>query len=398
MLEGPQRPGSQRQPDTLDGKVGAFYRSFMDEARIEKLGASPLAAATRRPCATQRSRRARRRSWAGRTSTSSRHCSRPTSTSTSRIRRATSSTSRSRASACPTATTTSSLNSRRPRTAYQAYVAQLLRVGRLARRRRAREGRRRVRDADRRRRVGRRRSSATRSPLYNPMTSGGNCRRSRRASTGRASSPALDLSQATRLIVAGEERVSEDRRGLRKAPLATLRAWHAFHVADNAAPYLSKPVRRRVLRTARQDADGPEGAAARAGSAASPPSAAATTIGAVRLRSARWASASANCTRRVTSAPEAKAKIEALVANLKAAYRARIETSRLDEPGHEERSPEEARHVHDQGRLSRSSARLLRGRDRERRSRRQRAPCRGRRLGVLHRAPVRAGRSHATGS
>jgi putative endopeptidase len=32
----------EHQPSTLDGKVGAFYRSFMDSARIEKLGAAPL--------------------------------------------------------------------------------------------------------------------------------------------------------------------------------------------------------------------------------------------------------------------------------------------------------------------------------------------------------------------
>jgi putative endopeptidase len=29
-------------PDTTEGKVGAFYKSFMDEANVEKLGASPL--------------------------------------------------------------------------------------------------------------------------------------------------------------------------------------------------------------------------------------------------------------------------------------------------------------------------------------------------------------------
>ena len=27
---------------TIEGKVGAFYKSFMDEKRIEKAGASPL--------------------------------------------------------------------------------------------------------------------------------------------------------------------------------------------------------------------------------------------------------------------------------------------------------------------------------------------------------------------
>lgn len=32
-----------QQPDTLDGKVGAFYRSFMDDARIEALGAKAIA-------------------------------------------------------------------------------------------------------------------------------------------------------------------------------------------------------------------------------------------------------------------------------------------------------------------------------------------------------------------
>ncbi len=32
-----------REPATLAGKAGAFYRSFMDEARIERLGAAPLA-------------------------------------------------------------------------------------------------------------------------------------------------------------------------------------------------------------------------------------------------------------------------------------------------------------------------------------------------------------------
>jgi putative endopeptidase len=33
-----------QEPSTLDGKVGAFYTAFMDEARVEKLGAEPIAA------------------------------------------------------------------------------------------------------------------------------------------------------------------------------------------------------------------------------------------------------------------------------------------------------------------------------------------------------------------
>ncbi len=33
---------AERSPATTDGKVGAFYKSFMDEANVEKLGAAPL--------------------------------------------------------------------------------------------------------------------------------------------------------------------------------------------------------------------------------------------------------------------------------------------------------------------------------------------------------------------
>src|SRR6266404_7767078 len=33
---------AQPKPATIEGKVGAFYKSFMDEARIEKAGASSL--------------------------------------------------------------------------------------------------------------------------------------------------------------------------------------------------------------------------------------------------------------------------------------------------------------------------------------------------------------------
>jgi putative endopeptidase len=35
--------GASHQPTTVEGKVGAFYKSFMDEARIEELGAKPIA-------------------------------------------------------------------------------------------------------------------------------------------------------------------------------------------------------------------------------------------------------------------------------------------------------------------------------------------------------------------
>src|SRR5258707_9124751 len=33
---------AEHQPTSVEGKVGAYYRAFMDEARIEKLGAAPI--------------------------------------------------------------------------------------------------------------------------------------------------------------------------------------------------------------------------------------------------------------------------------------------------------------------------------------------------------------------
>src|SRR3954451_24823841 len=36
--------GADGQSETLAGKAGAFYRAFMDEATVEKLGATPIAA------------------------------------------------------------------------------------------------------------------------------------------------------------------------------------------------------------------------------------------------------------------------------------------------------------------------------------------------------------------
>ncbi len=65
--------------------------------------------------------------------------------------------------------------------------------------------------------------------------------------------------------------------------------------------------------------------------------------------------------------------------------------ARLDEPGHEKGSAAQARHLHDQGRLSGQSSRLFEGRDPQRRPARQRAPGRRGRLGLRHGTPLRAG-------
>ncbi len=43
IMENAAAHASQVQPATLDGKVGAFYHSYMDEARVDALGAKPIA-------------------------------------------------------------------------------------------------------------------------------------------------------------------------------------------------------------------------------------------------------------------------------------------------------------------------------------------------------------------
>ncbi len=109
------------------------------------------------------------------------------------------------------------------------------------------------------------------------------------------------------------------------APLETIRAWHAFHVADNAAPYLSQPftdayfqLRNKTLSGQREQqvrwkraittvSGGDFGVGDRFGTFGT------MGFGVGQLYSAKY------------FPPEAKAKIEELVTNLKAAYHARIE-------------------------------------------------------------------------
>ena len=38
-----EQAAASREPATLAGKVGAFYRAYMDEARVNQLGVAPLA-------------------------------------------------------------------------------------------------------------------------------------------------------------------------------------------------------------------------------------------------------------------------------------------------------------------------------------------------------------------
>jgi putative endopeptidase len=109
-----------------------------------------------------------------------------------------------------------------------------------------------------------------------------------------------------------------------RTPPATLQAWQAFHIADRAAPYLSKPfvdahfeLHDKTLTAQKEQRPRwkrANSAVAGGDCGAVPDSCFGTLNWAVgELYSARY------------FPPEAKAKIESLVANVKAAYRVRLE-------------------------------------------------------------------------
>jgi putative endopeptidase len=160
--------------------------------------------------------------------------------------------------------------------------------------------------------------------IYNPMS----VAELQKFTPGFAWKPFLDnsgLAKLDRVIVAEKTAFPKIAAVYAKTPLATIQAWHAFHIADNAASYLSKPftsayfeLHSKALAGQQQEkvrwkrgiaavagADG--GAGDRFGSFGT------MGFGVGQVYTAKY------------FPPEAKAKIEELVVNLKAAYRVRIE-------------------------------------------------------------------------
>jgi putative endopeptidase len=139
---------------------------------------------------------------------------------------------------------------------------------------------------------------------------------------------AAGLGQVQRVVVAEKSAFPGIARTFAEAKPATLRAWQAFHVVDNAAPYLAAPFveahfelhYRTLSGQQEQRARWKRALAAVAGADASAGDNFGTfgTLGYAvgQLYTAKY------------FPPEAKAKIEALVANVKTAFRARLE--RLD--------------------------------------------------------------------
>src|SRR5947207_7619040 len=133
------------------------------------------------------------------------------------------------------------------------------------------------------------------------------------------------MDNLTRVVIAEKSAFPKLAGIYAKTPLETIRAWHAFHIADNAAPYLSKAFsaayfdlhgktlsgqkeqQARWKRAITTVSGGDFGVGDRFGTFGT------MGFGVGQLYSAKYFPA------------EAKAKIQALVTNLMAAYRSRIQ-------------------------------------------------------------------------
>jgi len=133
------------------------------------------------------------------------------------------------------------------------------------------------------------------------------------------------MAKLNRVIVAEKSAFPKIIDAYAKTPIDTICAWQAFHIADNAAPYLSKQFTNAYFELHAKTLSGQKEQQARWKSAITTVSGGdfgagdrfgtfgTMGFGVGQLYTAKYFS------------PEAKAKIQELVANLKAAYRARIE-------------------------------------------------------------------------
>ncbi len=227
----------QLPPTSPEGKVGAFYRSFMDEARIERLGAGPIsgeleaieAAATRADLA--RLMGSANRSFVGSPFTVAVDVDphQPTRYAV---------TLRQGGLGLPDRAYYLDANFAAQRTAYREYIAELLRqLGRPAATAEAGE----ILDLETRIAAASQTRVAARDPDKNsdPLTLAGLAA----AAPGfpwRAMLAGAGVRPTTHLILGDRAAVIAIAGIMTSTPLETLKAWLAFDVADNAAPLLSR--------------------------------------------------------------------------------------------------------------------------------------------------------------
>lgn len=228
---------TRQQPTTSpEGKVGAFYRSFMDEARIERLDASPIegelaaidAAATRDDIA--RLMGSANRSFVGAAFTLAVDVDphRPTRYAV---------TLRQGGLGLPDRAYYLDANFAAQRDAYRQYVAELLRqLGRPAATAEAGA----ILDLETRIATASQTRVAARDPDKNsdPLSLAG-LATTAPAFPWRAMLDGAGVRPTVHLVLGDRAAVIAIAQILASAPIETLKAWLAFDVADNAAPLLS---------------------------------------------------------------------------------------------------------------------------------------------------------------
>ncbi len=367
----------ERQPATLEGKIGAFYKSFMDEARIETLRTSPLA-----------SQLARVRDAATRADLATRMGRTNVDFETSLFGVYVTADLKDPAKYAVYVTQSGlGLPDRdyylqpkfaATKAAYLAHVTKVLGLlGWPEADVRAKE----VVEFETKIAAASWTKVQQRDPVasYNPMT----IAQLQKLTPGFAWKGFLasaGIAQVNRVIVSEKSAFPKIAAVYAGTSLPAIRAWLAFHITDNASPYPVEAFRRLVLRDARKDAGRPAGTASALearhhGRKRQRPGRQFRQLRHAGLRRrpvvlrAVFPAERQGADRIAGRQPEGR---------LPRAYR----EAGLDGPGHEDGSAAETRHVHHQGGLSRSSARLLVRRHRQRRPHRQRASCGGRGLGV----------------
>ena len=321
MMEG-LAAKNETEPSTLEGKVGAFYHSFMDEARVEQLGAKAIAnqiddlkkAKSREDLA----------GLMGRTNTDFEYSLfnytidvdlKDPKRYAFYITQA--------GLGLPDRDYYLKPDFAAPKAAYEKYVATLLRLvdwpDPEARAKDIVEFETKIAYA-----------SWTKAQqrdlvaIYNPMT----IKALQAWAPGFAWKEFLanaQMQKLTRVIVAEKSAFPKLADLYAKAPLETIQAWHAFHIADNAAPYLSKAFTDPYFEMHNKTLSGQKEQQARWKRAITTVSGGDFGVG---DRFGTFGTLGFGVGQLYTAKyfpPEAKAKIESLVTNLKAAYRTRIE-------------------------------------------------------------------------
>jgi putative endopeptidase len=307
-----------KAPTTLEGKAGRFYRSFMDEARVEAQGAKPLA-----PLLADVRGAKTRDALAG------------------LMGRANADLENSlfyfyvdvdlkdpKHYAVTVGQSGLGLPDRdyylkpefaAPKAKYQAYVAQVLKLAgwqgdakavvdfetKVAA---ASWTKSEQRDADK---------------VYNPMTTA-ELAKFAPGFAWNAFFAQAGLSKAQRVIVAEKSAIPKLAQVFASTPIETLQAWAAFHIADNAAPYLSKAFTAAYFDMHDKTLSGQKVEKARWKRGVLAVGGGDFLVGDRfgTYGTMGWGVGQLYAAKYFP--PSAKAKIEALVANLKAAYHARI--------------------------------------------------------------------------